>query len=68
MENIPGGLGDKMEDGIEKSHQTGRRRQGQFSSVVDLLQVKAEAAQQVVHHNSDPGTLPAISSTEFQNF
>jgi hypothetical protein len=44
MENITGGLGDKMEVGIEKSHQTGRQRRGQFSSVVNL-QVKAEATQ-----------------------
>ena len=59
MENIPGGLGDKMEDGIEKSHQTGRRRRGQSSSVVDL-QVKAEAAQRVVHRNSDPGVVREV--------
>jgi hypothetical protein len=44
MENITGGLGDKMEVGIEKPHQTGRQRRGQFSLVVNL-QVKAEATQ-----------------------
>ena len=42
-----------MEDGIEKSHQTGKRKRGQFNSVINL-QVKAEAMQRVVHRNSDP--------------
>ena len=53
MENIDGELGDKMEDGIEKSNQTGKRKRGQFNSVINL-QVKAEAMQRVVHRNSDP--------------
>ena len=36
MENIEGGLGDKMEDGIEKSHQGGKRKRGQFGTVQNL--------------------------------
>ena len=53
MENIEGGLGDKMEDGIEKSHQVGKQKRGQFGTVQNL-QTQAEARERVVHRNSDP--------------
>jgi len=58
MENIDGGLGDKMEDGIEKSHQTGKRNRGQFCTV-QHLQIRAEARQRRVHRNSDPAVVAA---------
>ena len=51
MENIPGGLGDKMEDWVEKQHQMGKQEQTRFPTMKNL-QHRSEAW--VVHPNSDP--------------
>lgn len=56
MENIDCGLGDKMENGIEVSHQTGKWYKGQFDTV-QHLQTCVEAMQKRVHHNLDPAAV-----------
>jgi len=53
MENIPGGLGDKMEDWVEKQHQMGKQEQARFRMMKNL-QHRSDARARVVHRNSDP--------------
>jgi hypothetical protein len=53
MENIPGGLGDKMEDWVEKQHQMGKQERARFCTMKNL-QHRSDARARVVHRNSDP--------------
>jgi hypothetical protein len=53
MENIPGGLGDKMEDWVEKQHQIGKQEQARICTMKNL-QHCSDARARVVHRNSDP--------------
>jgi hypothetical protein len=53
MENIPGGLGDKMEDWGEKQHHMGKQERAQFRTMKNL-QHRSDARARVVHRNSDP--------------
>ena len=53
MENIPGGLGDKMEDWVEKQHQMGKQERARFRTMKNL-QHRSDARARVVHRNSDP--------------
>jgi hypothetical protein len=53
MENIPGGLGDKMEDWVEKQHQMGKQERARFRTMKNL-QHRSDARARIVHRNSDP--------------
>ena len=48
MDNIKGGLGDKMEDWIKKSHQVGKQQRARYCTTKNL-QERADARIQVVH-------------------
>jgi len=53
MVNIDGGLGNKMEDWVEKQHQMGKRERMQFRTMQNL-QNRANARARVLQRNSDP--------------
>ena len=53
IENIPGGLGDKMEDWVEKQHQIGMQERARYRTMKNL-QHRSDARARVVHRNSDP--------------
>ena len=53
MENITGGLGDKMEDWVEKQHQMGKQERARFR-IMKNLQHCSDARARVVHRNFDP--------------
>ncbi len=53
MENIPGGLGDKMEDWAEKQHQIGKQERARFRTMKNL-QHRSDTRARVVHRNSVP--------------
>ena len=53
MIEIGGGLGNKMEDWVEKQHQMGKREQMRFCTMQNL-QKRADARARVLHRNSDP--------------
>jgi hypothetical protein len=55
MDNIKGGLGDKMEDWIKKLHQVDKQLQAQYCTIKNL-QGCADARVGVVHRD----TMPAI--------
>lgn len=63
MENIPGGLGNKMEDWVEKSHQLGKRLRARFRTMRNL-QKRAKARQRVEHRDSDPAVIHQILQVE----
>ena len=52
IENIPGGLGDKMEDWVEMQHQMGKQERVRFCTMKNL-QHRSDARAWVVHRNSD---------------
>lgn len=56
METIEGGLGDKMEDWIEKAHQWGKRLRARFRTMRNL-QKRANAKQRIDHRDSDPAVV-----------
>ena len=53
MIEIGGGLGNKMEDWVEKQHQMGKRERTRFCTMRNL-QERANARAWVLHRNSDP--------------
>jgi hypothetical protein len=53
MVEIDGGLGNKMEDRVEKQHQMGKWERMRFRTMHNL-QERANARARVFHRNSDP--------------
>jgi hypothetical protein len=53
MKNMRGGLGNEMEDWVEKQHQIGKQEQARFCTMKNL-QHCANARSWVIHHNLDP--------------
>ena len=53
MVGIGGGLGNKMEDWVEKQHQMGKMERMRFCTMHNL-QKRANARARVLDHNSDP--------------
>ena len=53
MRNIPGGLGGKMEDWVERMHQWGMRFRRRLRTVKDPL-VRAKARSKVLHRDTNP--------------
>ena len=56
MINIDGGLGNKMEDWIEKLHQVGKQLQARFRTTKDLQRCAASRAK-VVHRDTTPAII-----------
>ena len=63
MTEIKRGLGDKTEDGIERSHQTGKRSRSQFGRVTNI-QIRANAIQRMQFRNSDPEVIQQKQKVE----
>ena len=53
MVEIGGGLGNKMEDWVEKQHQMGKRERMRFRTMHNL-QKRVNTRARVLHCNSDP--------------
>jgi hypothetical protein len=62
MENIPGGLGDKMEDFVERMHQTGIRLRDRFRRVKNPV-ARAQAREKANSRSSHPDVIAHIDST-----
>ena len=56
MDNIKGGLGNKMEDWINKSHQVSKQQQAQYRTTKNL-QERADARIWVVHWDTTPAII-----------
>jgi hypothetical protein len=66
MKNIPGGLGDKMEDWVERQHQWGMRQRRRFCTVQDPL-VCALAIEKATYRNTHPDVLVQVDATNTGN-
>ena len=66
MKNLPGGLGDKMEDWVERQHQWGMRMRRRFRTVQDPL-VRALAREKAASLNMHPDVLAQVESTDVGN-
>jgi hypothetical protein len=66
MKNLPGGLGDKMEDWVERLHQWGMRMRRRFWTVQDPL-VRALTRKKAASHNMHPDVLAQVESTDVGN-
>lgn len=63
MTDITGGMGNKMEDGLERSHQTGGRSRLQFGKVSNL-QTRAVAKQRYAHRSTNPEVVQQMMEVE----
>lgn len=63
MKNIPGGLGDKMEDWVELAHQLGARMRTRFRSVKDPL-TRAIARERARQRDTDPEVVAYIDGVD----
>jgi len=66
MKNLPGGLGDKMEDWVERIHQWGIRMRRRFRTVQDPL-VCAHAREKATSRNMHPDVLAQVEATDAGN-
>jgi hypothetical protein len=66
MKNILGGLGDKMEDWVERQHQWGMRQRMRFCTVQDPL-VRALAREKATSRNTHPDVLAQVDATNTGN-
>jgi uncharacterized sporulation protein YeaH/YhbH (DUF444 family) len=66
MKNIPGGLGDKMEDWVERLHQWGMQQRRRFRTVQNPL-VRAMAREKASSRNTHPDVLAQIEATDEGN-
>ncbi len=66
MKNLPGGLGDKMEDWVERLHQWRMRMHRRFWTVKDPL-VRALAREKAASHKMHPDVLAKVESTDVGN-
>ena len=63
MVEIEGGLGDKMEDWIEKLHQVGKQLRARFRTTMNL-QKRAAARIRVVHRDTTPAVINQTMKVE----
>ncbi len=63
MTNIRGGLGDKMEDWVERLHQDGKRKRLRFRTVQNPI-ARAHAREKALSRNMHPDV---ISQTNKKN-
>ncbi len=66
MKNIPGGLGNKMEDWVERLHQWGMQERRRFRTVQDPL-VHAHAREKATSRNMHPNVLAQVDATNMGN-
>jgi hypothetical protein len=66
MRNIPGGLGDKMEDWVERLHQTGMRERQRFRTVQNPI-IRALAREKAVSCNMHTNVLAQVDKTNEGN-
>ena len=66
MKNIPGGMGDKMEDWVERQHQWGMQQRRRFRTVQDPL-VRALAREKATSRNTHPDVLAQVDATDTGN-
>ncbi len=66
MKNIPGGLGDTMEDWVERQHQWGMQQRRQFCTVQDPL-VRVLAREKATSRNTHPDVLAQVDATDTGN-
>jgi len=66
MKNLPGGLGDKMEDWMERLHQWGIRMRRRFRTVQDPL-VRAHAREKASSRCNHPDVLAQVDETDAGN-
>jgi hypothetical protein len=66
MKNLPGGLGDKMENWVECQHQWGVCMRRRFWTVQDPL-VHALAREKAASRNMHPDVLAQVESTDVEN-
>jgi hypothetical protein len=66
MMNIKGGLGDKMEDWIERGHQTGMRMRQRFCTVQNPL-VRARAQEEANSCSLHPDVIANLEATNKGN-
>ena len=66
MMNIKGGLGDKMEDWVERLHQTGMQMRQQFCTVQNPL-VRVLAQEKVNSCNAHPDMIANLEATNKRN-
>jgi hypothetical protein len=66
MTNIKGGLGDKMEDWVERLHQTGMRMRQRFCTVGNPL-VRAIAREKTNSRNAHPDVIAHLEVTNKRN-
>jgi hypothetical protein len=66
MKNIPGGLGDKMEDWVERLHQWGMQQRRPFCTVQNPL-VRAVAREKAGFCNTHPDVLAQVETTDEEN-
>ncbi len=66
MIHLPGGMGDKMEDWVERLHQWGIRLRRRFRTVQDPL-VRATAREKATSRCNHPEVLAQVSATDEQN-
>jgi hypothetical protein len=66
MTNIKGGLGDKMEDWVERLHQTGMRMRQRFCTVQNPL-LRAVAREKADSRNAYPDVIANVEATNKRN-
>ncbi len=66
MGKIKGGLGDKMEDWVERLHQTGMHLRQQFHTVQNPV-VRAHAGERVSSHSTHPTVIAHTNATNAGN-
>jgi hypothetical protein len=66
MKNLPGGMGDKMEDWVERLHQWGMQQHRHFHTVQDPL-VCALAREKATSCNMHPNVLAQVEATDMGN-
>ena len=66
MGKIKGGLGDKMEDWVERLHQTGMRLRQQFRTVQNPV-VRAHARERVSSRSTHPAVIAHTNATNAGN-
>jgi hypothetical protein len=66
MTNIKGGLGDKMEDWVERLHQTGMRMRQRFRTVQNPL-LRAVAREKADSRNAYPDVIANVEATNKRN-
>ncbi len=66
LKNLPGGLGDKMEDWVECLHQWGMQQRRHFCTVQDPL-VCALAREKAASCNMHPNVLAQVEATDAWN-